>query len=80
MIELLSPSTRGRDLSLKLRLYARVGVPEYWVLDPVRATARAFRLGAHGYGEGQLLSAARGDVLNTPLAPGWSLPLSELFR
>jgi Uma2 family endonuclease len=80
VIEILSPSTRGRDLGLKLRLYEKTGVPEYWVLDPVRKTTRVFRLGPHGYGEGLLLTAAGGDVLTTPFAPGWSLPLSELFR
>lgn len=79
VIEVLSPSTRGRDLGIKLRLYERAGVPEYWVLDAVRATARVFRQGPQGYGEGLLLSAANGDALTTPFAPGWSLALAELF-
>ena len=80
VIEILSPSTRGRDLGAKLRLYERFGVPEHWVLDPAAATARVFPHGPRGYGEGMLLSAARGDALTTRFAPGWSLPLSDLFR
>lgn len=32
--EVLSPSTRHRDLNQKKALYARFGVPEYWIFDP----------------------------------------------
>jgi len=34
VVEILSPSTRGVDLVRKAALYAREGVPEYWVADP----------------------------------------------
>jgi Uma2 family endonuclease len=77
--EVLSPSTRARDRHLKRRLYEREGVREYWVLDPVKNTVRVYRLGPAGYGIGTELSAAAGDVLSTPLLPGWELPLTELF-
>lgn len=33
-IEILSPSSRSRDLVLKLRKYKTAGVREYWVIDP----------------------------------------------
>ena len=33
-IEILSPSTRGRDLVLKLNKYCEAGVREYWTVDP----------------------------------------------
>ncbi|MGD9712363.1 MAG: Uma2 family endonuclease [Thermomicrobiales bacterium] len=33
-VEVLSPGTRGLDLVKKHLLYARFGVPEYWVVDP----------------------------------------------
>ncbi len=33
VIEVLSPSTRDRDLGKKFNLYARAGVPEYWVAE-----------------------------------------------
>lgn len=32
--EVLSPSTRSKDLLLKLRKYFEAGVREYWVIDP----------------------------------------------
>ena len=34
VVEILSPSTADRDRELKLRLYARHGVREYWIVDP----------------------------------------------
>ena len=33
-VEILSPSTRRKDLTLKLFKYEQAGVREYWVVDP----------------------------------------------
>jgi Uma2 family endonuclease len=77
--EVLSPSTRHKDRVLKRRLFERERVREYWILDAEKNTVRIYRLGPSGYGEGVELSAAAGDVLTTPLLPGWSLALSALF-
>jgi Uma2 family endonuclease len=38
VVEILSPSTRGIDLVRKMALYARSGVPEYWIADPEQRT------------------------------------------
>ena len=35
IVEILSPSTRRKDRELKLNLYQRAGVDEYWIVDPV---------------------------------------------
>ncbi len=34
IIEVLSPSTRMKDLSIKLAKYQNAGVREYWIVDP----------------------------------------------
>jgi len=34
IVEVLSPSTKGKDLATKLQLYLKSGVSEYWVVDP----------------------------------------------
>lgn len=34
LVEVLSPSTARRDRGIKARLYARFGVPHYWMVDP----------------------------------------------
>ena len=36
IVEILSPSTRERDLHLKASKYANSGVREYWIIDPDR--------------------------------------------
>lgn len=36
--EILSPSTRQRDLGIKRRLYRSHGVAFYWLVDPMRRT------------------------------------------
>src|SRR6187401_1832054 len=35
LIEIAAPNTRRRDETFKRHLYERVGVPEYWVIDPL---------------------------------------------
>lgn len=32
--EILSPSTKKRDLTVKMRVYEKYGVREYWIVDP----------------------------------------------
>lgn len=35
VVEVISPSSRRSDRVAKMALYARAGVPEYWIADPV---------------------------------------------
>ncbi|MBW3631438.1 MAG: Uma2 family endonuclease [Chloroflexi bacterium] len=41
-VEILSPSTSARDQGVKRELYARHGVPEYWLDDPEAQTITIF--------------------------------------
>ncbi|NLJ27076.1 MAG: Uma2 family endonuclease [Deltaproteobacteria bacterium] len=45
--EVLSPSTLKRDKMEKMPIYARRGVPYFWLIDPVAETLDVFRL-EHG--------------------------------
>lgn len=40
--EVLSPSTRKKDISIKLRKYENAGVKEYWIVDPDKKRAHAY--------------------------------------
>jgi Uma2 family endonuclease len=43
-VEILSPSTTAIDRETKHRLYARHGVPYFWLVDPDAGTIEAYRL------------------------------------
>lgn len=47
-VEILSPSTALNDLNNKRAAYERMGVPSYWVIDPVEVTLTVFEFGADG--------------------------------
>jgi len=49
VIEVLSPSTAQTDRHVKRQLYARYGVPHYWILDLKQRTAIALVLRAGAY-------------------------------
>ena len=43
VVEILSPSTRKRDLSAKRDIYERFGVKEYWIIDPLYRSILVYR-------------------------------------
>jgi Uma2 family endonuclease len=79
MVEVLSPGCRSehRDRQSKLRLYAREGVEEYWIVDWQRRTIEVYRR------TGETLKLARtlggDDVLETPLLPGFGVLLPRIW-
>jgi Uma2 family endonuclease len=80
VIEVFSPETRKVDETLKLSLYEREDVREYWMFDPERKFARVFRRQGDSLVALLDLSAVAGDVLETPLLPGLLIPLAKVFR
>ena len=44
-VEILSPSTASRDRTIKLRLYERQGVREYWIVDADENAIDVWRFG-----------------------------------
>ena len=77
VVEILSPATAARDRTLKLDLYARHGVQEYWIVDPDAKTIMLLQRGESRfevvgiYGEEQTLRSAT-------LAE-FSIALQEIF-
>lgn len=49
-VEVLSPHTAAKDLTVKRDLYARVGVAEYWTLEPLDRVLMIWRLEGGRYG------------------------------
>jgi Uma2 family endonuclease len=77
VIEILSPSNRGHDLLTKRALYARAGVREYWIVDPVNQTIELLTLDRDAFHAAQLASAD--DTLVSPILNGAAFPLTEIF-
>lgn len=67
-VEVLSPSTRHIDLSLKRARYEEAGCASYWVLDPLAPSLTVWELAADGYGEATVVTAAEEYVTRTPFA------------
>lgn len=77
VVEILSPSTRSRDLGEKRDLYERAGIHAYWVVDLDAETVLVFRLSEGRYGEPARLTGD--DAITSALLPGFALPAAEVF-
>jgi Uma2 family endonuclease len=79
VVEILSPSTRKADEITKRKQYERFGVAEYWVVDPELDAIKVYRRVGDRFVRAAELSVAAGDSLTTPLLPGFSVTLAEIF-
>ena len=75
VVEILSPSTRSRDLGKKMRLYARFGVPEYWIVDPVARTIAVHVLRGDHYD----LLPNEGGTARSEVLPGLTVDVAAFF-
>jgi len=81
IFEILSPSTHMKDLREKFDLYERMGVREYWVIDPQGEWLNRFvraQDGRYGEAESRDLSFAKGPISSLVL-DGFSIDPSEIF-
>ena len=79
VVEVLSPGSvnERRDRELKLRLYSRQGVQEYWILEYLVRRVRVYRRAEAAL---QLVATLEdGDELTTPLLPGFRCAVAELW-
>ena len=79
MIEVLSPGAENvrRDRELKLKLYSRQDVAEYWIVDWQQQAIEVYRRDGETLQLVETLGNA--DTLTTPLLPGFTCPLSRLW-
>ncbi|MFZ0963797.1 MAG: Uma2 family endonuclease [Terriglobia bacterium] len=76
VVEVLAESTARVDRSIKLKLYGKFGVQEYWMIDPEGPSAEIYRRGKEGLDLVAKLSAE--EALTSPMFPGFSVRLREL--
>jgi Uma2 family endonuclease len=78
VVEILSPGTRKRDETLKRTLYERVGVREYWTIDPDNDVVLVQHFGS-SHGQTMTLRRGAGQALTSPLLPGWTIAVDLLL-
>ncbi len=78
IVEILSPSTRRHDRLVKLNLYQKAGVREYWIVDPDMRSVQVFLLDNSGsfhihedYGQE--------DIAKVNVLEGCFVELSKVF-
>ena len=77
VVEILSPSTQRHDQLVKLDLYQRAGVREYWIVDPENQTVRVMLLE-----NGILLTRevyGQGDIARVSVLEGCFIDLHKVF-
>lgn len=74
-VEVISPSSRQYDAFEKRINYARAGVKEYWLVDPIERSVAIYTLE-----EDQFVRAPQRDaVLRSQVLPGYWLHLAWIF-
>ena len=77
VVEVLSESTRQRDLNVKMPVYGRNGVREMWVADLRNGTVSKY------VGDGETLTVEQvygpDDILTSDALPGVAIDLAPIF-
>ena len=78
-IEIVSQSLEDRERGLVTKRieYERVGIQEYWIVDPAQETVTVLSLSGDVYSESDLFG--RGDVVASSLLPELALPVAEIL-
>ena len=78
VVEILSKSTARRDRETKRKIYARFGVPNYWLVDPRRRSITTYALRSGDYRQDKV--ARHDEILVAQPFPDLSIPLAKLWR
>ena len=79
IVEIISPSTKSRDMGLKLFRYRMLGVKEYWVVDPEQRITTVYWFGPELCETEEAYQYTFDEEITSKLFPGLSIKLSELL-
>lgn len=74
LVEILSPSTASNDATLKKQLYERVGVAEYWIVDPDNHTVEQLMLA-----DGRYERRPAADAIPLSILEGVAVRLADVW-
>lgn len=79
IVEVLSPgeTNEQRDREVKLKLYSRYGVQEYWIVNWRLKTLEIYRR-SDAYLQ-LMMTLVGNDTITSPLLPGFTAQLAQLF-
>ncbi len=79
IVEVLSPSTRERDLGVKCADYAAHGVGEYWVVDPEDESLQTNVLPPEEQAYPHETNWLRNGTASSTVLPGFVIPVRAVF-
>ena len=77
VVEVISTESLARDRGEKFYEYEEAGIPEYWLIDPIRERVEFYRLDAQGRYD--LILPDVDGVYRTPILPGFWLRVAWLW-
>ncbi|MBC7389147.1 MAG: Uma2 family endonuclease [Opitutaceae bacterium] len=78
IIEILSPSTRKKDIKDKFELYQEAGVLEYWIVSAIEQIIDVFILKDGKYV--LLQKYVSDELVPVSIFPGFSIDLKDIFK
>ena len=78
VVEIISPESLERDRGARFAEYEAGGIPEYWLLDPLRRWAEFYQLGEEGRYE--IAFVGREGVYHSETLPGLGLRVEWLWQ
>jgi Uma2 family endonuclease len=81
----VADSSLASDRRYKGSLYARAGIPDYWILNRGGHCLEVYRdpepdaFAAFGWRYGRVLTLRSGDIITPLAAPGASIPVADLL-
>ncbi|MCT8977871.1 Uma2 family endonuclease [Clostridium sp. CX1] len=79
IMEILSPSNQSNDLVVKLNLYMKYGVKEYWIINPMINTVQIYSLNSDGLYD-QIDVVKNSGIINSSIFSGFTVDIEELFK
>ncbi|HWP96578.1 MAG TPA: type II toxin-antitoxin system prevent-host-death family antitoxin [Syntrophomonadaceae bacterium] len=78
VVEVLSPSTKGKDMAAKLNLYMKSGISEYWIVDLENRSIVQYSFSKERDIE-SLTTLKDGEIMKSTIFEGLEISLGDVF-